>query len=487
MVLEDILSPGDGFANDEVAPPDGNEPNAALAPGMMKFTADNIRIVADATATVVSEELHLKYRVNKGPLRHYRIPFDRMPVQGITRRAAFGNRSTTYLTSRTMIELMSFMEALNGRPLTQTEAEGIALSICRKRVYEAAATYGGIVAGCAWAFYKRKTFKFPLRKPKPVERYDVFPLQRAAFLTGRYARMAWHTTRTMAYTGVSWLVLLPLFGYMGNRAQVIHMQRDERTAALSKEFRSSLQRAQRDRQEDRKRKTEQSVGGSAISQGADQSSSPSDQPDSQYSGYGEYYGGSKGGYVQDDNSPTSPSSQDSQYPYSATSPSTGILSDAQIQSRTRSQRSSPSSSDPSNRNTFSLEKVDRQPRTFDSEYNPPNASSSSSSSSPFFDDDASPTAGNDPFPDSPPPHPHPRQRMGTHPPIRNIQLQSILPTRFIPPRPKRPLLVTNRNPNHKQTRHNPAAHAPIPSPVRQRPPTPTKERQGRIRDQRGQL
>ncbi|ERF68949.1 hypothetical protein EPUS_08183 [Endocarpon pusillum Z07020] len=436
MVLEDILSPGDGFANDEVPPPDGNEPHGALAPGTEKFTVDSTRTVADASATVLSEELHLRYRANKGPLRHYRIPFDRMPVQGITRRAAFGNPGRTSITSRSLIELMSLMETLNGRPLTQSEAEGVALHLCRKRVYSQAAAYGGIVAGCAWAFYKRKTFKFPLRKPKPVERYDAFPLQRAAFLTGRYARMAWHTTRTMAYIGASWLMLLPLFEYMGRSAQAIHMMRDERTRALAQEFRSSLQRAQRDIQEDLKRKIEQSFGGTADGQGAGQSSSPSDQPDSQSSGYGEYYGGSKGGYVQDANSPTSPSSQHSQYPYSDTSSNTGLLSDAQMQSRTRSQRSSPSSSDPSNRNTFSLEKVDRQPRTFDSEYNPPN--DSSSSSSPFFDDnDASPTAGNDPFPDSP-----------------------------STPSP---------------------AHAPIPPPIRQRPPTPTKERQGRIRDQRGQL
>ena len=396
MVLEDIVSSGDGFANDEVSPPDGKESPGALAPGMMEiFTPDSISNVTDAAATIDSEELHLKYRVNKGPLRHYRIPFDRMPVQGITRRAAFGNHWQTSVTSRSLVDLMSLMESLNGRPLTQTEAEGLALHMSRKRVYNQAATHGGVVAGCAWAFYRRKTFKFPLRKPKPVERYNAFPLQRAPFLTGRYARMAWHTTRAMAYIGVSWLMLLPLFGAMGQSAQTAHMMRDERTRALTQEFGRSLQRAVRDIEEEPKRKIEQSSKGTAIGQGAGQSSSPSDQPDSHSSGYGEYYDGSKGGYVQDDNSPTSPSSQ---YPYSDTSSNTGILRDAQMQSRTRSQRSSPSSSDPSNRNTFSPKKVDRQPRTFDSEYNPPN--NSSSSSSPFFDD-ASPTAGNDPFPDSP--------------------------------------------------------------------------------------
>lgn len=387
MVLEESSTPPspsqDLFTNDHVPPSDGNESDSQRASTMRSFTADSTRTVTDAAALATPEELQLQYRVNGGPLRLYQIPFDRMPVQGITRSAAFGSPERTSFTSHYLVDLMTAMEAFNGRPLTQAEAEGMALHVGRRQVYTWAAAYGGVVAGIGWALYKRKTFKFPFRKAKPLECYHVFPFQRAPLLTGRYARAAWHITRGMAYVGLSWSLSVPICDYMGRSTQAIHMARDERTRALTQEFARSLQKAQREIQDDLKGKIGQSVR-RPRGQGAP------NRADSESSGDGEYYGDSQGGYVQDDNSPAS----FSQYPYSDTSTNTGILSDAQTQSRTRSQRSSPSSSDPSNRSAFDLEKAERQPRTFDSEYSPP--SDSSGSSSPFFDD-ASPTAGNAPY------------------------------------------------------------------------------------------
>ena len=389
MVLEESSSSRDIFTSGDVPPSDGQESTGATA--MKTFTADSTRTVTDASAATTPDEVHIQFRVNGGPLRHYPIRFDRMPLQGLTRRVAFGNPGRTSVTSHALVDLMSMMEALNGRPLTPTEAEAVALQVSRKQVYTMAAACGGIVGGALLAFAKRKTFKFPFRKPKPVERYNSFPLQRAPLLTGQYSRAAWHIARGFAYVGVGWSLLIPLYDYMGRNAQAVNLLRDERTKNLTQEFGRSLQKAHREIQEDMSGKEGRKARGPPRGEGADQPGS--NPPASDSLSYGEYYDGSQGGYVQDDNSPTS-----SNYPYSDTSSNTGVLSDAQMQSRTRSQRPSASSSDPSNRNTFDLAKVERQPDTFDSEYNPP--SDSSSSSSPFFDD-ALPTAGNETYPTSP--------------------------------------------------------------------------------------
>lgn len=388
MVLEESSHSEGNLTTDDVPPSDLESTGASRLTG---FTSSNIRTVKDAAAEITPNELRVQYRVNEGPLRRYQIPFDRMPLQGFGRKAAFGRPGVTSITSYSLVDLMSAMEALNGRPLTQLEAEGVALHVSRKQVYTSIAFYGGIFAGGLAAFARRKTFKFPFRKPKPVERYNLFPLQRAPLLTGEYARGAWHATRGLAYVAVAWSFLIPFYEYLGRNAQTMHLMRDERTRKLAQEFAQSMQRARQEQYEDRQQKMRRGVRVTSQGRVSDQSNSASDQPDPSSSGFDGYDGGNQGEYVQDDSSPSS----SSQYPYSDLPSNTGIISDTKMQSRVRSQRPS-SSSDPSTRNTFDIGRVERQPRAFGPGDNPPTDPDSSEST---FLDDVSPTAENDTYPD----------------------------------------------------------------------------------------
>lgn len=397
MVLEESSDDRDVFRRDDVPPSD--EPKSTRAATRMIHTqgVTTSDAVTEASAKTTPNELYINFRVSGGPLRQYQIPFDRMPLQGFARTAAFGSPGLTARTSHSLIGLMATMETLNGRPLTQTEAEGVALHVGRRQIYSLIPFSSGLIFGGAIAFASRKIFRFPFRKPKSVERYNMFPLVRAPLLTGHHARQAWHMTRTFAWVGISWLFLIPFCEFLGGNAQAVHLLKDERTSKLVQDAGRSIQKAHQKMQADRKEKTGQKWRGTPENQGSGKAPFPPDQAETDSSGSGDYYGSSQGGFVQDSGSPTS--SQDS---YSNPTSNTDILSDAQMHPHNRrSQSSSTYSSDPSNRSTFEVEKVERQPRSFDSEYNPSNDSSSSSSSSYF--DDASPTAGNDP-PTPPPPH-----------------------------------------------------------------------------------
>lgn len=369
MVLEESSKYAEIFAPDDAPPSDDNESVGAIRLVSMYPTIP--RTFTDASMTLNTDGFQIYYRVNGGSRRHYQIPFDRIPARGFTHRMAFATPASAALTSSSLIGLASGVETETGRPPTQTEAESLALRVCEKRLYNAAGGYGGLLVGLYVAFKKRKIFKFPLRKPKPIERYNSFPFQRFALLKGPYARGAWHTVRGLTYMSLSLLWMVPFWGYMGQTVQAVKMMRDDRTKVLAQE----LKRGAQSRKE---------AGHRGRVMPSDDTGNPrpsaSNQPDSKSTHYGDYDGASQSGYMQDDNSPTSP-----QDPYSDTS--SGVLSDANVQPR----------------NTFDQGSVDRQPRSLGSDYNNPqndSASSSSSSSSLFFDEDeassASSAAGNDP-------------------------------------------------------------------------------------------
>lgn len=127
------------------------------------FTGSDV--VTEAAAVTTPNELQINFRVNGGPLRQYQIPFDRMPLQGFARTIAFGTPEATALTSHSLIGLMATMERLNRRPLTQTEAEGVALHVGRKQIYKHIPFATGLIFGGGVAFATRKIFRFPFASP----------------------------------------------------------------------------------------------------------------------------------------------------------------------------------------------------------------------------------------------------------------------------------------------------------------------------------
>lgn len=106
-------------------------------------------------------------------------------------------------------------------------------------LYGFAAVFSSASIGVALALAGRKTMKFPLRKPKPLERYDNFPNRYLPVLRGQYARAMWHITRANVYTFCAFLLLQPLYNSMGDNALTVGLYRDSRTNSVLKEMKAN--------------------------------------------------------------------------------------------------------------------------------------------------------------------------------------------------------------------------------------------------------
>ena len=106
-------------------------------------------------------------------------------------------------------------------------------------LYSFAAVVSSATIGAAMSLAGRKTMKFPLRKPKPLENYDNFPGKALPILKGQYARAMWHITRANVYTLCAFLLLQPLYSSMGDNALTVGLYRDTRTQGVLKEMKAN--------------------------------------------------------------------------------------------------------------------------------------------------------------------------------------------------------------------------------------------------------
>ena len=190
----------------------------------------------EASTKVYPDHINVKYP-HQGLNREYQIFFDRMPLHGIARRAAWGRRANAYFTGNMIANSFMTIERGLGRPVTQAEAEGISLHYSRTQLYSIGMPYIdlAIAAGLTWR--TRRTFKFPLRKSKPLSGYAYFPSQRMSWLTGPPARGLWHVTRFISYLAIWTVSARLLMGSVALTSQRTHMFRDERTKNLITEIR----------------------------------------------------------------------------------------------------------------------------------------------------------------------------------------------------------------------------------------------------------
>lgn len=302
------------------------------------------------------DAIELGYEL-KGQQRHFNLPFDNIPVGGWTKSLCYGGPNAATISGTLLIDMIRGCENMSGRRVTQEEAEGLAFYGSRRMLtmYFGQITAIGLGAGSAW--WTRKEFKFPFMKPKPLERYDSFPMRVFPILKGGAARVMWQVTRFNVYCAL-WLFLSnPFFRSIADTRMTVGLYADRRTHDLTQSIKGKMDRL-------RSNRASQAAEGVRAGQPPQQTSSqdeasPTAFDDSQsYGGQNDYAGD---GTFTDGNTDT------------------GLISDSAMQRR-QTQQASP--------NSWSKAQSRGSRESFQQ--------GGQDKSSDFFFDDASPTAGNAP-------------------------------------------------------------------------------------------
>lgn len=192
--------------------------------------------------SIALDDAHSRLNVSydlKDRHRAFSIPFEKMPLGSSAQWLLYGGPARRLTTGTFVTDIIRGAENMAQRDLTQSEAEGHALHASRRMLYSFAAIMSSFTIGMAFAVGGRKTMKFPLRKPKPLEKYDNFPGRSLPILKGQYARAMWHITRANVYTFCAFLLLQPLYSSMGDNALTVGLYRDTRTQAVLKEMKAN--------------------------------------------------------------------------------------------------------------------------------------------------------------------------------------------------------------------------------------------------------
>jgi hypothetical protein len=358
--------------------PEFHGEGAHASPSSMLQRVQEIR--SHYSFEVRDRTLFLSYDL-RGAARRYRLPFANMPLSGMSAWLLYGGPMRARVTSTFVIDTIRGAENLAHRPLTQTEAEGYAHYASRRTLYSFASSISAVWIGSLFAIYGRKTMKFPFRKPRPLERYDNFPNRWLPVLRGNYARIAWQMTRFNVYTILALALIAPVYSSMGDSAMMVGLYRDPRTHEVTKGMAAALKNTNGRLQRH-------------ASNRPTASPKPTPDPGDMQDDHG-FYGSSEQraandfAYGNDYSSDT---------PYTDGTIDTGMLGDAQAQSRdSRQQSPTASTGNPS----FRQKRVQQPSPAFRNRpAAQPDPDSGDSIDPDFIFDDASPTAGNDPTMDA---------------------------------------------------------------------------------------
>ena len=181
--------------------------------------------------SVEPETLSLSYEVDDAP-RLYRLNFDSMPLQGLSRWWLYGGPTRARRAGILAIDIIRGSETMVQRPMTQQEAEGLTYWSAKRTLYGSMATFACTGLGTYLAWKGRATMKFPFVKAKPFEQYNHFPLQQLSLLKGQTARVAWNTTRFFVWIQLVSLLVTPFSSTSASVAVAKGMATDSRTQGL---------------------------------------------------------------------------------------------------------------------------------------------------------------------------------------------------------------------------------------------------------------
>lgn len=310
----------------------------------------NIHVGADA--------IELGYEL-KGQQRHFRLPFDNIPLAGWTKSLCWQGRNSAYLSGTLLVDMIRACENITGRRVTQEEAEGMAFYGSRRIMTMYVGQGAAIGLGIGSAYWGRKEFKFPFMKPKPLERYDSFPMRVLPILKGQAARVMWQVTRANVYI-VLWLFLTnPLFRSVADTRMTVGLYSDRRTHEITQAIKGKFDRL-------RSNRASEAANSLRTGQPSQQTTSPEDEASPPAFDDSQSYGGQTD-YAGDRT-------------FTDGNTDTGLITDTAMQRR-QPQPASPNSwskaQSRGSRNSFPQSGQDKP-------------------SSDFFFDDASPIAANDP-------------------------------------------------------------------------------------------
>lgn len=324
---------------------------------------------------VENDAIRLGYQIN-GQDRNYRVPFDNMPLSGWMKRLNYGGQNSARLSGIFLLDMMRGSENVAGRKLTQEEVEGLASASSRRMTTQFLGQMSAVAAGAGFAWYGRKVMKFPFIKPKPLERYDVFPGRFLPLLKGGFARATWQITRFNTYIALWVLVSGPLFASVSNVSMTARLYNDPRTRDLSKTLgEKSKAAADLNRLEMNRARP-----GTAVQTASPQPQTPMTGEDgSPQVSFEDGYTGINTG--------SDPAEFTSESTFTDSATGSGLLDDSSMQQDEGQQRT-PNAWSRAQTRAAGREEAQQQSSSI--------SSRPSSSSSDFFFDDASPTAGNGP-------------------------------------------------------------------------------------------
>ncbi len=332
---------------------------------------------------VESETLSLSYELNESP-RMYRLPFDTIPLQGLSRWWLYGGHQRARKAGILAIDIIRGSENMVQRPVTQQEAEALTYWTGQRVLYGSYATAIGCALGTYLARRGHIKMKFPILAAKPLEQYNHFPVKSIPILTGQTAQGAWQVFRYSVWIQVAFLVSTPVVGTVGTLYATKGLANDSRTQGLAHAL---------------KERSKGDAGGIEWPQQHGQSPSSVDTRNRQNSGQEsqsdfDMEQGGHGGQTMARGQSMGQASEDSnkRQSYSlgetfeqGSASDTGTLSDSAVTDRENKQQYE--------RYPTSQQQQQQQPPPRQIQSSRPSSSADSES---FFYDDASPTAGNDP-------------------------------------------------------------------------------------------
>jgi hypothetical protein len=233
-----------------------------------------------------ASDVTLEYGVNEYR-RRFTLPYDSMPIGAFMKNLNWGSEGRARRSGEQLIALMSLSESRIGQHLTQQQAEAFAKHSSKRSAYNRLGSYLSIAtAGYVWST-GITNMKFPFRKVKSPQHYEVFPNRFLPVIKGSAARYFWQGTRFGVCLLLSSLFIETTFGSVGTSAMTIGLYRDERIKPIVK----ALQEGMKLREVDTMRKPQQSRPSQAPPAPVQESDTAGDYPSSMQDTASYNYGG----------------------------------------------------------------------------------------------------------------------------------------------------------------------------------------------------